>query len=258
MSLTLGGNVVIRQGNALDYCWRECINSLLPVCDEVSVLDGESTDGTQEELREWAKREPKLKLAVYPWPNPHNDGNFFVDWCNANRERLQTQYQFQLDADEVLDENSYDEILEIKKRDPEPRFSVWVDRLNFYIDHKHLIPDGYCCGKFVIRIAPQPMWLASDGENPRGVAVPQISQASKIRIFHYGFLREREAYFKKQRAIQDYFTGSYDPRLEMAEKLSGNWMKSKEVCEWADKVLPYDGPHPKVAREWLRARNYDC
>src|SRR5438132_6241086 len=109
--MTLGGNVCIRNGNALDYCWREAVQSLLPICDEVVVCDGESTDGTQEEIREWMQREPKIKLCVYPWPDPKGDIDFWVKWLNYSREHLTTDWHIQLDADEVLSDRSYLEVV---------------------------------------------------------------------------------------------------------------------------------------------------
>ena len=107
---TLGGNVVIRNGTSLDFCWREAIKSLLPVCDVVSVCDAESDDGTQDEIRGWMLREPKLVLCVWPWTDPVGHPDWFVEWINYNREHIQADWQFQLDADEVVHEKSYQEI----------------------------------------------------------------------------------------------------------------------------------------------------
>lgn len=250
--MKLGGSVVIRNGNELDFCWRECIQSLLPVCDVVSVCDGESTDGTQEEIRDWMTREPKLSLCVYPWPDPVGDADFFVKWINYAREHVKADYQFQMDADEALSEESYDEVLKLKQR--EGRFSVICDRLNFWRDSKHLIPDGQCCGHKVIRIAPQNMWLASDGQHPLGWEAPQIAIESSIKIFHYGFLRKREAFFKKEKLLQKMFFNNWDQRLEAAQKHEGNWMEMPDVTGWERQLKDYSGNHPQVAREWLKER----
>lgn len=251
---TLGGNVVIRNGNSLDFCWREAIKSLLPVCDVVSVSDGESNDGTQEEIREWQKSEPKIVLNVYPWPEPKGDPDWFVKWLNYNREHVKADWQFQLDGDEVLHEKSYDEIrmfIEAGKG------TGVVTRYNFWRDHKHLIPEGFCCGKRVIRLAPQRLWLASDGENAQGREAAGMGQATGIEIFHYGFIRKRESFFQKERALQGYFFATYDPRLEAAEKVGGNWMEMEGVTGWEKNLDDYAGTHPAVALEWLKARGYD-
>lgn len=256
---TLGASVVIRNGNELDFCWRECINSLLPVCDTVCVCDGESTDGTQEEVRDWMTREPKLSLCVYPWPNPKGNPDFFVEWINYARQHVAADWHLQMDADEILSERSY---LELRQFIQGPRRSALVTRYNFWQDHRHLIPDGVCLGKRVTRIAPQPVILVSDGYHPWGAEASAMAVPTGIEIFHYGFLRKPEAFFRKERLLQGYFFNTYDPRLEHAERHpescpDGNWMKVPGMGEWSNRLDDYSGPHPSVAHAWLHERGYE-
>ncbi len=260
--MSLSGFTMVRNGNALDYCWRECVQSMLPCCDEVVISDGESTDGTQEEIREWMKTEPKLKLCVYPWPNPKGDIDFWVNWLNYCREHIPCTHHIQLDGDEILDERSY-RACRYYNRDA-PTHTLWCKRLNFWRDHRHLIPEGVCCSHRVVRLAPQSMWLPSDGPHPRGSEAVQAAQESNVVIHHYGFLRKKEAFFDKAKALQDYFFGSYDPRLVDVERLlildgestKKNWMQEVKGIDWIDQLVPYTGHHPAIAHQWLRERGY--
>lgn len=257
MSLTLGGNICIRNGFELDYCFQEAIQSLLPICEEVVVCDGESTDGTREAIEEWAAREPKIRLITYPWPNPKGDIKFWTDWINFAREQIKCDFQIQLDADEVLSENSYDWIKSYKHyTDSKAQESLWCKRWNFWRDAKSLIPFGHCLSDRVCRIAPQYCWLPSDGADVRGADVIRIAQPSGIEIFHYGFLRKRESFFKKARALQEMFFNSYDPRLEEVEKQDGNWMEKICEIEWTNQLTPFEGKHPVIMLQWLKERNY--
>ncbi len=251
---TIGGNVCVRNGNSLDYCWREAIQSLLPVCDEVVVCDGESTDGTQEDIREWAGREPKIKVCVYPWPNPKGDVRFWSTWLNTARQHLKTDIHLQLDADEVLHENSYEAIRNWART--EGRFSLWCDRWNFYADHQHLIPPGVCLAHRVVRFAPQDVWMPSDGPDPRGAEAIGMAVDGGITIGHYGFLRRREAYFAKSKELQGMFFDSYDQRLADAEKTTGNWMRQINGVEWTGNLIEFKGEHPKIIRPWLKERGW--
>lgn len=255
--ITLGGNVCIRNGLELDYCWREAISSLLPVCDEVVVCDGESTDGTQKLIRDWMEEEPKIKLCVYKWKDPKGDIDFWVNWLNYARHHVRSHFMIQLDADEILCSRSYPELERIKALGFPQRFSLWCERLNFWKDHRHLIPHGVCLGHRVVRVAPQNVWLPSDGPHPKGAEAVMMAREPQnpIRIFHYGFLRRHEAFFKKARAIQRYFWNSYDERLELQEG-NGNWMEDIENVEWINRLVPYDGPHPIHALAWLTERGY--
>jgi glycosyltransferase involved in cell wall biosynthesis len=248
---TLAGNVCIRNGFELDFCWTQCIESLLPVCDMVSVSDGESTDGTQEFIREWMRRETKIVLNVWPWPDPKGNPNWFADWINYNREHCRADWQFQLDADEILSERSYDEV---RRFIEQPNRAGIVTRYNFWRDHRHLIPEGQCLGKYVIRLAPQRIWLASDGYDERGTIAPQMSQRTNIEIFHYGFIRKRDQFFKKERLLQNYYFNSYDPRLEAVEGVEGNWMDDPRVSDYSRNPDSYDGYHPSSIHGWLRDR----
>lgn len=250
---TLGGNVVVRNGNELDFCWRESVRSLLPVCDVVSVCDGESTDGTQEEIREWMKTEPKIVLCVWPWPEPKGDADWFVKWINYNREHVKADWQIQLDADEVLHEKSYDEL---RKFIETPNRSAVCTRYNYWMDDRHTIMDGICLGKRVVRVAPQPMWLASDGYHPLGEKAASISVPTGIEIHHYGFIRKREQFFKKERLLQNYFFNSYDPRLEAVEAKPGNWMEDPSVGDYCGNLDAFTGTHPALMKTWLNERGY--
>lgn len=288
MSITLGGNICIRNGLELDYCFIEAIKSLLAVCDEVVVCDGESTDGTQELIREWMKSEPKLKLCVYPWPNPKGEIGFWCDWMDYNRRHIKSDYQIELDGDEILSEKSYEYILKFK-RDTKPTYqtSLWCHRMNFWRDAQSLIPHGECCGHRVVRVGPQNLFMASDGPDSRGNKLVSLAIESPIELFHYGFLRKHDAFFKKARAIQDYFFGSLDPRLEEVEKKfnvppeaaselkgildtatkerqsiiaaesnSKNWMTEIKNVDWINRLIPFTGTHPKLAHQWLLERGY--
>lgn len=256
--MNLAGIVCIRNGDDLGYCWRACIESLLPVCDSVHVSDGQSTDGTQEILRDWEARDPRIVLNVYEWPNPVGDPWWYNSWIQYAREHARADYVFQMDADEILDEASYEEVRRIKERPVEPRFSIICERLNFWKDHRHLIPHGHCCGHQVIRIAPQDMYLASDGDDPKGREVPKISQPSTIKIFHYGFIRERSKWFKKARNLQKLYFNTYDPRLEKAESYEGEWATMPGVTGWENNLIPFDGNHPSVGHVWLKENGYDA
>lgn len=253
--MTLGGNVVIRNGNSLDFCWREAVNSLLPVCDMVSISDGESSDGTQEEIRQWMAHEPKLVLNVYPWPNPKGNPSWFVEWLDYNRQHVKADWQIQLDGDEVLSERSYEEL---KAFIQTPNRTAICTRYNFWGDHRHTIPEGVCLGKRVVRVAPQNIFLASDGYHHKGEQAASMSVATNIEIFHYGFIRKHEAFFVKERQLQNFFFDSYDSRLEAAEKNYGkDWPKDPGVCDYHGRLEGYDGPHPLCAHQWLRDRGFE-
>lgn len=253
--MTLGGVIVIKDGEILDYCFQQAIASLLPVCDVVAVSVAKSDDNTEEIVREWASREPKLSVNIYPWKSPKGDANFFVDWLQYARQHTVADRIIQIDSDEVVHESSYPAIEEFKKR--EGRLSVWMNRYNFWRNPQNLIPHGYCCAHRVVRMMPQDCWLPSDGADERGAESTNMAIDSDIFIGHYGFLRKRDAWFKKARALQGYFFDTYDKRLEAAEKYEGNWSEMPDITGWENQLMPFTGTHPEIIKPWLKERGYD-
>jgi hypothetical protein len=250
--MILGGLVCIRDGDWLDYCWRECVRSLLPVCDNVTICLGSgSQDNTENFVREWVENEPKLNLCVYSWPDPKGDSDFWVKWMNYGREHCPADYILELDADEILGPCGREmELL----RQREGRFTVAMNRLNFWRDARHTIPHGVCLAHRVIRMGPQNCWLPSDGAHSLGAEWVNMQTPSDINIFHYGFLRRRDAFFRKAKALQSYFFDNYDDRLQRADAEGGAWMENPIVSPWVNDVVPYTGKHPDTAIEWLRER----
>jgi glycosyltransferase involved in cell wall biosynthesis len=262
--MKISGYICVRNGVELDYCFQLAIASMLPVCDELVVCDSDSTDGTTEILTEWEAREPKLRTINRPWGSPVRHITWWTEWLNYTRERLEFPIQLQIDADEVLDPDSYPAVLSAAKAG-EPR---WFQRLNFWRDAQHLAPSGHVCGDHVVRLGPSNLWMPSDEPHPEGE--PELRARAgwppngdrSMRIFHYGFLRKEQALIDKVRVVNGAFFGTMDSRLEKAEKAGSPWVDEVEFTEMHEGVLvkrelqTFEEPHPALAHQWLTDRGY--
>lgn len=256
--ITLSGLICLRNGDDLDYCWREAIQSLLPVCDEVVICEGESTDGTQEAVRKWMESEPKLKLCIYPWPDPKGDVDFYVNWIQFGRAHIAGDFLLHCDADEIISEHTQ-QVLAKFRRDTKPkdRISLKGHRYNFWKDAYHLIPHGVCLSHIVTRVAPRDVFMPSDGAHVLGDKIENMSVQSRVTFYHYGFLRRSKAYFEKSRQLHTMFFGSMsDQRLADAEKSGKEWMAEIRDVEWTNRLLPYEWDHPEIIKPWLRERGH--
>ncbi len=252
MSKTIGASIAIYKGVEHDFCFQECINSVMGCCDEVVVGYIASDDGTVEILREMASKEPKIRLLEYPDLKPHNDGLWVMTWTNWIRERLTTDYNFQMDADEVLQDGNDDRIRQrVQGRD----VTLRVTRHNFWQDAQHTLRPNLLCGSEVLRICPKQHWLPADVPLPQGQDAMNLdTAATDIELMHYGFLRKRANFFKKERYIQTAFTGGFDPKLvELEPQVEKNWMV--EHPEYYP-LVEYRGTHPLTAHKWLTDRGY--
>ena len=246
----ISGYTISRDCIAHDYCIEECVRSMLQFCDEVVVGDAMSKDGTRELV---ADIDPRVRIVDYPrHENLNNARDFVVRWMNATRDHLRGDYQFYLDADEVVGLRGIGDLIDAREKGA----ALEVNRLNFWGGTEGTVADGEICGKWVIRSGRASMWMPMDCPNlhPRDKEAYQSFQRSGIEVFHYGFLRRPEAFFRKSKFFQRALVGDYDPRLTQAESDGVPWHSRIALQRPLD---PFSGSHPSVAIPWLRARGYN-
>lgn len=236
-----------------DFCLKECIQSMLPICDEVVIGEASSDDGTAEMLHEWAKREPKLRIINQPWTQPVRNPRWFVEWINETRKHLNCSFQLTLDADEVLDERGYPMILDAAEKN----IPMWFERINYWRNARTVIPHGETCGNLVVRCGPSNLWMPSDEPYPTHAEEPEIRKMAYMPdspplIHHYGFLRNTKGMIEKCKVNLVGFFGENDSRMIEAEQhperpWNFNFKHKKPY-------LSYNGPQPKHCLKWLKER----
>lgn len=102
-----------------DYPFIECIKSMLQFCEEVCVVDGGSTDGTWEKLKELSKENSKIviKQIFRDWNHPR----FAVfDGMQKAEARLMCKSTFcwQMDSDEIVHELDAEKIVDLCSKFP--------------------------------------------------------------------------------------------------------------------------------------------
>jgi glycosyltransferase involved in cell wall biosynthesis len=101
--IEISGYTTTRNCIEQKYPYEDCIKSMLSFCDEVVVVDGGSTDGTWEKLKELADKNKKLKIhqIIRDWN--HKRFAVFDGLQKADARKLCTkEFCWQMDADEVL------------------------------------------------------------------------------------------------------------------------------------------------------------
>jgi len=239
--------MIIHNAVEFDYCVAVAIRSLIPVCDEIVVMDAGSTDGTNDILRSLSRESQKVHIIEGKWsPKSGGGGSWLSDLSNEAKSHLRDcTHHIGLQADEVLEPVQSDHFrCEIAAR------NCMLHRLNFWVDHRHLVPSGRVCSDKVIRCTGISAPYLGDaesllGDNPVLLGFP--------RIFHYGFIRRTKEYVAKAKPMHIAFTGSYDPVLDVVAQDS---QRGFEQHLPLSQCLHYEGPHPPVAHQWLRERGY--
>jgi hypothetical protein len=248
----LSGYICARDAFRLDYCLELAARSLLPVLDELILCDSDSTDPTRPWMQAFQREHgDKVRIINWPWPDPKGDPHWWTDWLNFARSYCTHEMQITLDADEVLDDSP--DCHAAVREAVAAGEARWCDRLNFWQDEHHLIPDGYCCGKHVARLGSTRFYMPSDEPVARDTALRQAATLDKrLRIFHLGFLREQAAFYRKSAVVQPAFTGGLDPRLIAGEE-QGQPLSAIDF-DWRERLTPYTGTYPAGVLEWIRRR----
>lgn len=253
----ISGYVCFRNAEELDYCWREAARSLIPVCQEVVLCIGTSTDGTRELAEQLAAEDARFRIVDYEWPNPYREIKWWVNFLNFAREQLRFPMQLTVDADEVLDPSAFDTIRQMAN---EGR-CAWLHRINYWNDLKHTAPHGRVCGEQVVRLAPTDLWMCSDEPHPEGkpeyeirtrAGWPPCAQPEMV-IHHFGFLRDPSKFVHKIRAVNGAFFGCSDDRVERAHVEGVHW---STYVDLGLPLLDTPGIVPEVAHAWLKARGH--
>lgn len=246
--MKISGITFIHNGVEFDYCFEEAIRSMLPVCDEVVVVEAESTDETREVLE--SIDDPKIRIIEAPWKPAPLNSETNTDWTKDLGEiaRLAAihPYVVYVQGDEVLHEKDYGKIRD-HANSMRPYF---VHRYNFWMDTHRLIPHGKCCGHWVCRLAPRNTKVFYGSES----LDPTHAHGTDIGLYHYGFLRKITPFRKKAEIMLPNFCGSMDPRIYQAEK---EGIQSFRQYWPAHEDIPFAGTHPAAAHQWLKERGYD-
>jgi glycosyltransferase involved in cell wall biosynthesis len=251
--MTLGGSLFVRDAVRLDYCLEAAIESLVGVCDEVVVMDCQSTDGTAAILRKAAAKWSNVTIL---WNSPWEVASGYVRLAllaNAAREALKTDWHFMLQADEVLHESSYPAVLEAVRENGWGRSSFKVRRLNLWAE------PGLCvrgdsklkpCSDEPTRLGHQNIPAVGDGESLIDYRGPTYDLVDRVTIFHYGFLRR--GLIDKVIEMESWFHGpgsTPDERVVAMKEQGGVFVPEAIIPDSELIEIPID--HPAPAKAWV-------
>lgn len=247
MKPQIGGTLIVHNAIERDYCVEAALESLIPLVDEVVVIDASSTDGTADLLHSIKARAGiPFRIINVAW-SPNRLGRWLASLTNVAREALSSPYHLNLQADEVFEDGHADEI----RSAASSRLPLIFRRLNFWFDNWHIAPPGKVCGHQCIRSAASDIPSVGDAEQLG--ARPPVRQA-QTRIFHYGFIRRADGFVTKTKEMQQAFFNTVDP---IVLKIPDYGMKALLESVPMQNLLGFVGAHPKVAHKWLSERGFN-
>lgn len=253
----------VRNGLELGYPFLEAIRSVLPLCDEVIVVIGDSRDGTREAVEQL--NDSRVKIVDTIWDDSMRQGglifsqqsNIGMDHCNPDADWL-----FHIQADEVVHEEDVPKIraaMELYLNQPKVE-GLLFRFLNFYGNYQYYAPSRRY-HQHEIRIIRNDKQIRSyrDSQGFRRFDDPSKANEAKgeklhvkeidARIFHYSYVKPPAVQKLKQLEFgkRYYPDDQYD--VKVYEAKHGDGFNYHEY----DYLRLFKGTHPALMQPHIQA-----
>jgi hypothetical protein len=238
--MNLYGFTLLRNGIHYDYPYKESLQSLLGLCDEVVLALGDSHDGTDKALQHWKN------LAIVPttWDESLRQGGTILSQqtnlaLSELRKRRKTGWGIYLQADEVLHEKDYDLI----RRGIAEADKVGADVLSFRYLHFWQSYNQIAIGE---RWYPQEIRAVRLDSDVQSFGDAQSFTGWRKRleidatVYHYGHVREAGAYARKKKDFHRWWHSDQNLPHVLARG---------EAKDAREPVLNFFGQHPSFMKE---------
>lgn len=255
---TLGGSTFVWNGVKQDYNFIETFECLYELCDEVAIVAG-GDDGTMEKVNEWFRlvlnREDGKSVHIYEIKKKEWDAQSGREklsyFSNIAIEHLTTDWNFYLQCDEILHEDSFQYVrMAIEHEMVEAYF---CKRYNLWRDPEHMLnvpQERKPVSTDVIRLA-RPQYRCVDDAESLGVPVVHtFGDNNLFEIYHMGFVRDKVKHLEKIRHMQTevFLWGDFDVKAKNCTEFQPDrWFTDNDL-------IPIPKPLPKFIQQWARER----
>lgn len=260
--MKVSGFTYVRNGLQYDYPFLEAIRSILPVCDEMVVVVGDSTDGTREAVE--ALNDPRIKIVDTIWDNKDLKGRRYAVQSNTGLDHVTGDWAFHIQADEVAHEEDLPMIREaMEKYLDDPSVEGFLFRfINFFGDYRHWGPSRRFHQHEIRIVRNDPRVRAyrdsqgfrifnnpADQWNEKGRKLNVIPLAA--RIFHYSYARN--PFVQRKRQIE--FEKGYLEEKAVEEKFASTKDLAYDYRN-IDYLKPFNGSHPAVMQARISRQDW--
>ena len=249
--MIVSGFTIIRNGVLYAYPFKESILSILPLCDEMIINVGKSSDNTLEVIR--SINDKRIKIFESEWDMSLTGGKVLSVETNKALKKCTGDWCFYIQGDEVLHEK-YSETV----RDAMIRYSdnKRTEGLKFRYEHFYgsynYVQDNYRNWYFrETRIIKNSVNIVSWGDamdfrHKDGSKLR--SKDIKAKIYHYGWVRPPLTLIQKRRDFEKIYTAG--------EEAKRNILKFENYDDMGN-LRKFTETHPLIMTERVLNSNWD-
>ncbi len=250
--MKVSGFTFVRNAIELYYPVVESITSILPICDELVVAAGDSTDGTTELIRRI--NDPKINVIETVWdPSQFVHGASNAQQTNIALDACTGDWAFYVQADEVVHERDLPVIVErmlTHLRNPRVE-GLLFDYKHFFGDYDHY-QAAHGWYRREVRAVRTGIgvrsWKSAQGFRRNGRKL-HVALAN-AEIYHYGWVRPPRQMTRKSFALSSVHAGVEEarkgtPDLDAEFDFGRLWGRAR-----------FTGTHPRVMARRIAEKNW--
>ncbi len=259
----ISGLTIIRNGLKYDYPFIESIKSLIPICDEIIVVAGNSEDETNTAIL--ALNEPKIKFIHTVWDEAlRTGGKILAQQTNIGIQAIKGDWILYLQGDEVLHENAKDKILQsIAIADKNKQIDgLLFPYFHFYGAYNY-IKTARSAYRFEIRLFKNHKGIYSYKDAQGFRKYPSFEQycnnegnGEKLNVlkietpvYHYGYVKPPEIMQSKVLNFSKLWHSDEDIKKKLGDDISFDY-SNYEGLE------TFQNQHPKLMHERVSHQNW--
>jgi glycosyltransferase involved in cell wall biosynthesis len=246
--LKVSGFTFIRNAVLLDYPIVAAIQSILPLCDEVVVAVGNSTDDTLALIQ---NIDPKVRIIQTTWDDSlRQNGRVLAVETDKALAAIapDADWAIYIQGDEVLHEADHPNILKAMTRYQHDQDvdGLLFDYLHFYGSYDYIGVSNNWYKKEIRIIKPgRGIFSFRDAQGFRKTPDQKLKvAAAHASVYHYGWVKDPQAMQRKQESFHKLWHD--DAWLEKNIKVATAFDYEDHIHELAR----FEGTHP----QWIAAR----
>ena len=247
------GFTFIRNAVRFDYPIVEAISSILPMCDDLIVLVGNSEDNTVDLIDRL--RSEKIRIIPSVWDDSLREGGrVLAEETNKAMKHIpvDADWAFYIQGDEVIHENYHCRIHEAmtKWKDDKSVEGLLFNYKHFYGSYDFVGDSTRWYRKEVRIIRNDPaIYSFRDAQGFQKDGRPLRVKETDAYVYHYGWVKPPEKQLEKQKHFNKLWHSD-----DWVEK---NVPKDSEFdYSQIDSLTHFQGTHPKVMEQRIASKNW--